>query len=127
MNETIQFIANDDVLKQLEAIIKYYKMVSYISRKDDSVMDEALSFDGIINALLDDVLSRRIKDIVKRHSFIDSSEFLGTMALCKSDDDCEQLIKQMDNRYYLVSYNKILEHMPVLDGQKSIDFGEQKD
>lgn len=127
MQETIQFIANQDVLKQLEAIIKYYKMVSYISRKDDSVMDEALSFDGIINALLDDVLSRRIKDIVKRHSFIDSSEFLDTIALCKSDDDCEQLIKQMDNRYYLVSYNKILEHMPILDGQKSIDFGEQKD
>lgn len=127
MNETIQFIANQDVLNQLEAIIKYYKMVSYISRKDDSVMDEALSFDGIINALLDDVLSRRIKDIVKRHSFVDSSEFLDTMAFCKSDDDCEKLIKQMDNRYYLVSYNKILEHMPVLDGQKTIDFGEQKD
>lgn len=127
MNETIQFIANQDVLKQLEAIIKYYKMVSYISRKDDSVMDEALSFDGIINALLDDVLSRRIKDIVKRHSFIDSLEFLDTIAECKTDDECKRLIQHMDNRYYLVSYNKILEHMPVLDGQKSIDFGEQKD
>jgi hypothetical protein len=127
MNETIQFIANQDVLKQLEAIIKYYKMVSYISRKDDSVMDEALSFDGIINALLDDVLSRRIKDIVKRHSFIDSMEFIDTISLCKTDEECEKIINQMDNRYYLVSYNKILEHMPVLDGQKSIDFGEQKD
>lgn len=125
-SDSITFLANESTAKRLDALSKYYHMISEQAKDNDDIYTEALNFDGIINALLDDVLSRRIKDIIKRHSFEDDIEFVDGINSCRDDAECKRFIESAEKRYYIKSYNKILEHMPVIDNQKVINFPEQK-
>lgn len=105
----------------LSALITYSKMLDYVT---NATGDEQLNIDGLINSLLADGMNRRIKELVKKHSFEDAKEFMDCMAECHDGEEAFGEIRQHEANFYQKTHDEILSHIPVDDGQLKLPLVE---
>ena len=68
-NVVCEFVIMDQVEKKLKALVLYAEMLDLISFNPDSeTHSEHINVDGVINDLLDEITTRRIKELCKRHA-----------------------------------------------------------
>lgn len=116
----ITFEVTESNEKKLKALAMYSQVLDLIVGGD-----EKLSFDGLINSLLDEVTDKRIKGIRAKHGFDDDADVIDILCASDTPKDALASIQMAEKLSYAKMKNKILEQMPVLDGQKSL-FGDGK-
>jgi hypothetical protein len=111
--------------KKLRALSMYMRVVEEVSRpKQDG---EPLCIDGLMNTLIDQVTEQWIKDLVKKHGFMDSQDFVSIACACKDEAELFDIIQKLEKCRYIVMYKKILEQIPIPDKQKDLPFEETAD
>ena len=112
----------DITFEVTESNEKKLKALSMYSRVLDLIVggEERLSFDGLLNSLIDEVTDKRIKALKSKHGFDDENDFIDIM--CESADPAEALssIRMAEKLSYRKMKDLILSQMPVLDGQKTL-------
>lgn len=78
---------------------------------------ETISIDGVINYLLDDALTRKTKEIIKRHGFENLSDFLDSISACKDGAEVRAVCVDKERASALAMRDQILEQMPIDDKQ----------
>lgn len=81
---------------------------------------ETLTIDGVINYLLDDALTRKTKEIIKRHGFENSSDFLDSVSACKDGAEVRAVCVDKERSAALAMRDRILEQIPIDDKQKRL-------
>jgi hypothetical protein len=107
----------------LKALSKYAMMLDYVTNAKD---DEKLNIDGLINSILYEGMTKRIKDLVKKHGFEDSQEFIDCMAACKDGEEVSVEVKNQEKVFYQTAHDEILAHIPMEDRQKALPFNSTK-
>lgn len=115
--DTYSFQITSGNATMLSALVKYSQMLDYVTGASE---DELLNIDGLINSILDEGMTRRIKDLVKKHSFESADEFIDCMTYCKSGEDVFNEIKQHEKNFYQMTHDEILSQVPLLDNQKEL-------
>lgn len=112
----------DITFEVTESNEKKLKALSMYSRVLDLIVggEESLSFDGLLNSLIDEVTDKRIKALKSKHGFDDENDFVEIM--CESADPEAALssIRMAEKLSYRKMKDLILSQMPVLDGQKTL-------
>lgn len=101
----------------LNALIKYSMMLDVVV---DAKEGETLNVDGLINSLLFEGMSRRIKDLSKRHGFDDSQDFVEAMNACKDGVEAKTEILAHEHVLFQKMHNEILSHIPIDEPQKKL-------
>ena len=115
--EIIQIRISADNLRNIEALCKYAQMLDIITNACD---DEKLSIDGVINELLDEVSTKRIKEIAKKHGFTGEADVLETFEQCTDGEDVQAAIKEAEKTAYERVHSRILSHVPIEDRQREL-------
>lgn len=107
--------ANDLMLR---VFMKYaLSLDSAAGVQDDA---ETISIDGVINYLLDDALTRKTKEIIKRHGFENLSDFLDSISACKDGAEVRAVCVDKERASALAMRDRILEQMPIDDKQMKL-------
>ena len=101
----------------LAALTKYAQMLDFITNADES---EQLNIDGLFNSIICEGMTRRIKDLVKRHSFESQEDFIDSMTYAKDVAAVAEVIKQKEMDFYQKNHDEILSHIPIEDDQKKL-------
>lgn len=107
--------ANDLMLR---VFMKY--ALSLDSAAGVSDESETLTIDGVINYLLDDALTRKTKEIIKRHGFENLSDFLDSVSACKDGAEVREVCVDKERSAALAMRDRIIEQMPIDDKQKRL-------
>lgn len=101
----------------LTALTHYTEMLDYVTNAKD---DEKLNIDGLINSIVAEGMTKRIKDLVKRHSFDSVEDFIDCMCACHDAEEAYSEVKSHEASAYQKMHDEILSHIPVEDAQKSL-------
>lgn len=101
----------------LTALTHYSEMLDYVTQAKD---EEKLNIDGLINSIIAEGMMKRIKDLVKRHSFDSHEDFIDCMCGCNDAEEAYSEIKSHEASAYQKMHDEILSHIPVEDAQKSL-------
>lgn len=104
----------------LNALIKYSMMLDIVTGSEG---DEQLNVDGLLNSLLCEGMTKRVKDLVKRHGFDSVDDFTETLNACKDGNEALQEVKLHEQTMFQKMHDEILSHIPLDDGQKTLNFG----
>lgn len=104
---------------KLQALAKYAQMLDWATNATD---DQRLNVDGIINLILDEGMTRRVKDIAKKHGFYDSDDFITTMGDCGDGEEVTYAVQYKERNYLKRAHDEILRHIPSDDRQKDLPF-----
>jgi uncharacterized radical SAM superfamily Fe-S cluster-containing enzyme len=115
--DTYQFQITSGNAVMLSGLVKYAQMLDFVTEADDA---EQLNIDGLINSILAEGMTRRIKDLIKRHNFESMDDFLDSMTYAKTGADVAEVVKQKERDYYQKTHDEILSHIPIEDDQKSL-------
>lgn len=107
--------ANDMMLR---VFMKYALSLDAAAGVNDE--GETLTIDGVINYLLNDALTRKTKEIIKRHGFESLSDFFDLVSACKSGADVRAVCVEMERAAALAMRDRILEQIPIEDKQMSL-------
>lgn len=107
--------ANDLMLR---VFMKY--ALSLDSAAGVSDESETLTIDGVINYLLYDALTRKTKEIIKRHGFENLSDFLDSVSACKDGAEVREVCVDKERSAALAMRDRIIEQMPIGDKQKRL-------
>lgn len=107
--------ANDLMLR---VFMKY--ALSLDSAAGVSDESETLTIDGVINYLLDDALTRKTKEIIKRHGFENLSDFLDSVSACKDGAEVRAVCVDKERSAALAMRDRIIEQIPIDDKQKRL-------
>lgn len=111
--------------RKLRALSMYMRVVEEVSRpKQDG---EPLCFDGLLNTLFDQISDLWIKDLVKKHGFADAKDFIDIACACKDQIELLDIIHKLEKCRYIVTYQKILEQIPIPDPQMGLPFAGEGD
>ena len=105
----------------LSALSKYAMMLDYVT---DSKGEDTLNVEGVINNILYNGMSRMMKDLVKRHGFESSEDFIDSMRGCQCGEEVLNEIKHHECVEYQRLHDDILAHIPVEDKQTKFDFAK---
>lgn len=108
----------------LVALIKYSQMLDFVTGAKG---EEMLNVDGLINSLIADGMNRRIKDLVKKHSFEDAAEFVECLGACNDAEEVFSEIKQHEMQFYQKTHDEILSHIPLDSAQMELPLFEVKE
>lgn len=108
---------------KLMALAKYAMMLDWVTNAKG---DECLNTDGIINLILDEGMTRRVKDIAKKHGFYDSDDFITTMSDCGDGEEVTYAVRYKERNYLQRAHDEILKHIPSDDKQKDLPFDNAK-
>lgn len=103
----------------LNALCKYGMMLDFVTKAGK---DEQLSIDGLLNSLLLEAMTKRVKDLVKKHCFEDADEFIDCVGSCEDGEEVTFQIKSHEMNFFKKTHEEILSHMPVLDKQNKLPF-----
>lgn len=125
-NETDNFAFEDCTFKitttnemMLRALIKYSMMLDFVTNAQG---EDMLNVDGLINSIMSEGMTRRIKELVKRHGFDDAEEFMDVMTSCSDGEEVSVEIKNRERIALQKMHDEILSHIPLDDKQKSLSF-----
>ena len=105
----------------LNALSKYAMMLDYVTQSQG---EDSLNVEGVINNILYNGMSRMMKDLVKRHGFESSEEFIDCMRACQDGEEVMNEIKHHECTEYQRLHDDILAHIPVEDKQTKFDFAK---
>ena len=105
---------------KLNALAKYASMLDWVTNAKG---DECLNADGIINLILDEGMTRRVKDIAKKHGFYDSDDFITSMSECGDGEEVAYAVRYKEQTYLKRAHDEILSHIPCDDKQQDLPFG----
>ncbi|MBQ8037908.1 MAG: hypothetical protein IJ268_13035 [Proteobacteria bacterium] len=108
---------------KLKALAKYAMMLDWVTNAKG---EDCLNTDGILNLILDEGMTRRIKDIAKKHGFYDSDDFITTMSDCGDGDEVTYAVRYKEQNYLKRAHDEILKHIPIDDKQKDLPFDSAK-
>lgn len=112
---TFQITTANEIL--LKALTKYSMMLDYVTQAGET---ELLNIEGLINAILFDGMTRRIKELAKKHCFDTQEEFIDCMAACKDGEEVAIEIRCSECNFYKKMHDEILSQIPVPDTQKKL-------
>lgn len=112
---TFQITKANEVL--LKALAKYSMMLDYVTHADES---EQLNIEGLINAILLEGMTRRIKELAKKHCFDTQEDFIDCMSSCKDGEEVAIEIRCSECNFYKKMHDEILSQIPVPDTQKKL-------
>lgn len=125
-NETDNAISGDCTFKistanqmLLDALIKYAMMLDLVTNAEEI---ERLNVDGVINSLLAEGMTKRVKDLAKRHGFDASSDFVESLNLCKDGEEVKAVVRDQELEMLKKTHDEILSHIPLEDSQKKFEF-----
>ena len=104
---------------KLKALAKYALMLDWVTNAKG---EQCLTSDGIINLILDEGMTRRVKDIAKKHGFYDSDDFITTMSDCGDGEEVTYAVRYKERNYLQRAHDEILSHIPGDDKQKDLPF-----
>lgn len=106
----------------LDTLCKYAQMLDFVTQAQG---EELLNIDGVVNEILDEALSKRVKELAKKHGFIDATTFCEELDDCKDGEDVTAKIRESERLAYVRAHERILAHIPLEDRQKNL-FNEGK-
>ena len=106
-----------DNMMNLETLCKYAQMLDFVTHAKD---ENELNIDGVVNEVLDDALSKRVKELAKKHGFSDAHDFIDTLDGCKDGEEVAHAIKESERLAYERAHDRILMHVPLEDRQKKL-------
>jgi transcription elongation factor Elf1 len=112
---TFQITMANEVL--LKALAKYSMMLDYVTHADET---EQLNIEGLINAILLEGMTRRIKELAKKHCFDTQEDFIACMSSCKDGEEVAIEIRCSECNFYKKMHDEILSQIPVPDTQKKL-------
>jgi F0F1-type ATP synthase delta subunit len=101
----------------LNALCKYSQMLDYIV---SSPSEEKLDINGLLNSILAEGMTKRIKDLVKKHGFEEVNEFIDLVGGSHNEEELFALIKEQERIFYQKMHDEILSHMPIEDKQMDL-------
>lgn len=106
-----------DNMLNLETLCKYALMLDWITHAKG---ENELSIDGVVNEVLDEALSKRVKELAKKHGFADAHDFSETLGDCKDGEEVAIVIRESEKIALERAHDKILMHVPMEDRQKKL-------
>ena len=116
---TFQITTANEVM--LKALTKYAMMLDYVTQAQG---EDQLNVEGVLNSILYNGMSKMIKDLVKKHGFEDSIEFMDVMNSCKDGEEVANEVKHHERAEYQKVHDDILCHIPMPDTQAKFDFAK---
>jgi hypothetical protein len=110
----MQFRISPDNQRGLDILAKYAQMLDFIAKPNK---EDELSIDGVVNEILDDVIQRRLKGIVKRWGFFDVDDLLEKADDVKDGEEMFALCQNAQKDACLAEHTQILKHVPIEDRQ----------
>ena len=101
----------------LKALTKYAMMLDFIT---NSQADEQLNVDGLINSILADGMTKRIKELVKKHGFENTDDFISNMLNCHDGEEVNIIVKDQELKFYHKLHDEILSYIPIDNKQKTL-------
>jgi hypothetical protein len=108
-------------LVQLNVLLKYAMMLDFVA---DADVANTINIDGLINSILDECMSKRIKDLTKRHGFNKSQEFVSTLTACMDGEEVYAEIKKHELETLNQQHASILRYVPAESRQLDLPFGD---
>lgn len=106
-----------DNMLNLETLCKYAQMLDWVTHAKD---ENSLNIDGVVNEVLDEALSKRVKELAKKHGFADAHDFTESLDGCKDGEEVAHVIRESEQLAYERAHDRILMHVPLEDRQKSL-------
>ena len=101
----------------VETLCKYAQMLDFVTNAKG---ENELNIDGVVNDILDEALSKRVKELAKRHGFMDAHDFIESLDGCKDGEEVAHAIKESERMAYERAHDRILMHVPIEDRQKKL-------
>lgn len=112
--DSCQFQITSGNAVMLNALSKYYQVLDFVTNSPEN---EQLNIDGVINSIMGEGMTRRIKDLVKRHCFEGSEDFIDSMQAARDGEEVASVLKQKELDFYQKTHDEILSHIPIEDDQ----------
>lgn len=116
---TFQITTANEIM--LKALTKYAMMLDYVTQAQG---EDQLNVEGVLNSILFNGMSKMIKELVKKHGFEDTMEFMDCMNACSDGEEVANEIKHHERNEYQRQHDDILAHIPVPDNQGKLDFAK---
>ncbi|MBR4986649.1 MAG: hypothetical protein IKY83_13030 [Proteobacteria bacterium] len=104
-------------LVQLNVLFKYAMMLDFVADGANTI-----NIDGLINSILDECTTKRIKDLTKRHGFDSSLEFMSTLTACMDGEEVYSEIKKHELETLHQQHAAILRYVPAESRQMDLPF-----
>ena len=101
-----------DNMLNIETLFKYAQMLDFVIGSRDKFK---LNMDGVVNEVLDEAVSKRVKALAKKHGFESTGDFIESICECKDGEEVSNAIKQAEHLAYVRAHNKILSLVPLYD------------
>ncbi len=118
-DEQITFQITGFNMKMLSSLCRYAQMLDHVTNAQD---DEQLNTDGVINSILNDGMTKEIKDICKHHGFLDVEDFIESMAECQDGEEAAHVCRTRQNTRLKAKHDKVLAQIPIDDKQGTLRF-----
>ena len=106
-----------DNMLNLETLCKYAQMLDWVTH---SVEADRLNIDGVVNEVLSEALSKRVKELAKKHGFESAHDFTEALDDCQDGEDVEHVIRESEQAAYQRARTRILAHIPFEDRQMKL-------
>ena len=106
-----------DNMLNLETLCKYAQMLDFVTHAKG---ENELNIDGVVNDILNEALSKRVKELAKKHGFADAHDFTETLGDCKDGEDVAIVIRESEKLALERAHDRILMHVPMEDRQKKL-------
>lgn len=104
-------------MMNLSTLCKYAQMLDFVTRAEG---ENQLNIDGVINEILNDALSKRVKALAKKHGFESDYDFSETLSACKDGEEVAHVIQESEREAYVRAHDEILAHIPYEDRQMKL-------
>lgn len=106
-----------DNMLNLETLCKYAQMLDFVTHAKG---ENELNLDGVVNDILDEALSKRVKKLAKKHGFADAHDFTESLDGCKDGEEVAHVIRESEQLAYERAHDRILMHVPMEDRQMKL-------
>lgn len=106
-----------DNMMNLDVLCKYAQMLDFVT---NSKGEDELNIDGVVNEVLDEALSKRVKGLAKKHGFIDAHDLIESLDGCKDGEEVAHAIEEAERMAYARAHERILAHVLIEDRQKKL-------
>ena len=106
-----------DNMLNLETLCKYAQMLDFVTHAKG---ENELNIDGVVNDILDEALSKRVKELAKKHGFADAHDFTESLDGCKDGEEVAHVIRESEKLAIERAHDRILMHVPMEDRQKKL-------
>lgn len=115
--QTVTFKITVDNMLNLETLCKYAQMLDWVTHAKG---ENELNIGGVVNEVLDEALSKRVKELAKKHGFADAHDFTESLDGCKDGEEVAHVIRESEQLAYIRAHDRILMHVPMEDRQKKL-------